>query len=66
MFMKKIPALAMYDKLLQILLTCQTTVAVYLNIVRQKSTFNKAGAFVLFIPSWVHQSCFIEKQLNLV
>ena len=48
MFMKKIPALAMYDKMLQILLTCQTTVAVYLNIVRQKSTFNKAGAFCSF------------------
>lgn len=48
--MKKIPALAMamYNKLLQILLTCQTTFAVYLNIVRQKSTFNKAGAFCSF------------------
>lgn len=49
-FMKKIPplAMAMYNKLLQILLTCQTTFAVYLNIVRQKSTFNKAGAFSSF------------------
>ena len=48
--MKKIPALAMamHNKLLQILLTGQTTFAVYLNIVRQKSTFNKAGAFCSF------------------
>jgi len=46
--MKKIPALAMYNKLLQIQLTCQTTFAVYLNIVRHKSTFSKAGAFSSF------------------